>query len=32
MFWKLPNIKLKKGDVLAFPGDSAPFLKAGAAF
>ena len=25
MFWKFPNIQLKKGTVLAFKGDSAPF-------
>lgn len=32
MFWKFPNVQLKKGTVLAFQGDSAPFLKAEAAF
>lgn len=32
MFWKFPNVQLKKGAVLAFKGDSAPFLKAETVF
>lgn len=32
MFWKSPNIQLKKGAVSAFQGDSAPFFKAETAF
>lgn len=32
MFWKFPNIQLKKGTVLAFKGDGAPFLKAETVF
>lgn len=32
MFWKFPNVQLRKGTVFAFKGDSAPFLKAEAAF
>ena len=32
MTWKLSNIQLKKGAVLAFQGDSAPFWKAKACF
>ena len=32
MFWKFPNIQLKKGNVSAFWGDSAPFFKAETVF
>lgn len=32
MSWKLRNVQLKKGNVLAFQGDSVPFLKAETAF
>ena len=32
MFWKFPNVQLKKGTVFAFKGDSAPFLKAETVF
>lgn len=32
MFWKFPNVQLKKGTVLAFQGDSVPFLKAETVF
>ncbi len=32
MTWKFSNIQLKKGAVLAFQGDSAPFWKAKACF
>ena len=32
MTWKFSNIPLKKGAVLAFQGDSAPFWKAKACF
>ena len=32
MFWKFPNVQLRKGTVFAFKGDSAPFLKAETVF
>lgn len=32
MTWKFSNIQLKKGAVLAFQGDGAPFWKAKACF